>query len=85
MVGVVIIIYNLGKLNLSVRSHSSFHRRNKRPGTWFILVRKNSEAAETQHHIQCRNLKRLDSAALSVHHMMLFGGMWLWHVGGGEG
>ena len=48
-------------------------------GWWWVLVllwRNYSEAAETQHHIQCQNLKRPDSAALSVHYVLV---VW-WHV-----
>jgi hypothetical protein len=41
-------------------------------GWWWVLVllwRNSSKAAETQHRIQCQNLKRPDSAALSAHHV----------------
>ena len=43
------------------------HREEYTTRDVVILVRKNSEAAETQHRMQCRNL--IDSAALSAHHV----------------
>lgn len=47
-------------------------------GWWWVLVLlwRNSKAAETQHHIQCQNPKRPDSAALSAHYVLV---VW-WHV-----